>query len=122
MKYSAMVAALLFAVPAWAQDEEKIDCKNAVVQYEMNVCSYRDYQAADGKLNRIYKKVLAASENEAAAANLKAAQRAWIAFRDAECIFEANPEEGGTIRPLLENMCLTKLTNARTEQLGDALK
>jgi uncharacterized protein YecT (DUF1311 family) len=116
MKFPVMIAVVLMTVPALADD---IDCKNAVTQFDMNRCADKDYQAADKKLNDIYRMVMA--EQGGDNAKLKAAQRAWIQFRDNECRFETDASEGGSIYPMEYSICLTKLTTARTKQLNEFL-
>lgn len=49
---------------------------------------------------------------------LQVSQRAWIAFRDAECAFQNDHSKDGSIYPLLMGQCLTALTKARAGQLG----
>lgn len=116
MKIWAMIAAAVLTAQALAQD---VDCKHAITQTDMNICADKDYQAADKALNAIYKKVVTAQEGETA--KLKAAQRAWMAFRDAECSFQTAASEGGTIQAMEYSMCLTTLTKTRTKQLQDSL-
>ena len=48
---------------------------------------------------------------------LQVAQRAWIAFRDAECAYTTAGSEGGSIHPMEVSQCLTDLTEQRTKQL-----
>ena len=48
---------------------------------------------------------------------LRKAQRAWIAFRDAECTYDTVGDEGGSIQPMDYSLCLTRLTKLRTAQL-----
>ena len=112
-----MIRSLILALPlvAFAASAADIDCNKAITQTDMNMCADKDYQAADKKLNDIYRKVMAAEEGKD---ELKAAQRAWIVFRDAECTFETAGSEGGSIHPMEYSMCLTKLTKARTKELG----
>jgi uncharacterized protein YecT (DUF1311 family) len=112
MLRSLVLSLPLVLVSASAAD---IDCNNAMDQSSMNMCADKDYQAADKKLNEIYRKVAAAQEGDTA--KLKAAQRAWIQYRDTECIFEVAENEGGSIYPLVYSGCLTRLTNARTKEL-----
>jgi len=115
---AAAAAFLLAASPAFADEADGIDCKNAVAQQDMNICSDRDYQKADAVLNAAYRKAMAGLD----AHNrdlLRTAQRAWIAFRDAQCTYESAPNEGGTIHPLIYSGCLTALTMARTKQLRE---
>jgi uncharacterized protein YecT (DUF1311 family) len=116
MKFRIVIAAALFAAPAMAQDDKKIDCANAQVQFEMNICANRAYEAADKSLNEIYLKILA-SEDASGKNRLKAAQRAWLKFRDLECDFESAVNEGGTMYPMVYSGCLQGLTEERTKQL-----
>jgi len=51
----------------------------------MNKCFCQQYQKADAELNRVYQQLLAAGTgNPAFIDKLKAAQRAWVVFRDAQ--------------------------------------
>ena len=90
-------------------------------QMGMNICADADYKAADAKLNEVYREVMKRLSDDAEGRKLlQTAQRAWIAFRDAECAFSANDSKGGSIYPMLISECLAEFTNARTEQLkGD---
>lgn len=82
----------------------------------LNVCADADYQAADAKLNAAYKNIVG-SNDQASNKLLQTAQRAWIAFRDAECAYSTADSEGGSIHPMEVSECLTKLTIERTKQL-----
>lgn len=53
---------------------------------------------------------------------LRAAQRAWLGFRDAECAFRRSADEGGTDAVLIANTCRIELTIARSEELRKALR
>jgi uncharacterized protein YecT (DUF1311 family) len=114
----AMLAGCAFSLgAASAQAEPAVDCKKDQSQMALNVCSFDRYKAADAELNGVYRKVTAGlDENEKG--SLRAAQQAWINFRDAECRWQVGPrEQGGSIWPLENNGCLTELTLARTKQL-----
>ena len=113
-----LLALPLVLVAASANDADGVDCAKAITQTDMNICAGNRSEAADKKLNDVYRKVSADEEGKD---KLKAAQRAWIVFRDAECTFETAESEGGSIHPLEYSMCLTALTKARTKQLGDYL-
>ena len=79
-----------------------------------------ELKAADAQLNAVYKKALAAMPSDDAKAKLKDAQRAWIAFRDAEIALSA--ELPGSASGNLLKMLQTELTKARTEQLKAAIE
>jgi uncharacterized protein YecT (DUF1311 family) len=94
----------------------------AQTQLEMNERARREFEDADGRLNRLYKQILGEYRQDAAfARQLRVAQRAWVAFRDAhvKAIFpKPNPSaKYGTVYPLCRFQILTELTNARSEQL-----
>ena len=76
------------AVAPIAQAE---DCNKALDQTSMNRCMAKAYEQADSELNRLYQQIMGRLTADADMAgtrkDLIAAQRAWIAFRDAECAF-----------------------------------
>ena len=53
---------------------------------------------------------------------LVAAQRAWVAFCDAECAFSASGVSGGTAHGMILAICLDKLTGKRIDAFKDYLK
>jgi uncharacterized protein YecT (DUF1311 family) len=100
----------------------KDPCANAQTQLEMSECQGREYKKADAALNAVYRQLTAKVQGEAGeSAALKAAQQAWIKFRDADCDFESYQNKGGTIYPLVRNGCLTALTQERTRHLRELL-
>jgi uncharacterized protein YecT (DUF1311 family) len=128
MRLSAFLIGFLIASTNTSLAQEP-NCDNQQSQFEMNVCSGRDYDAADEKLNTTWKTVFAAmkqwdkevwqdgtSAPSRADALLKS-QRAWIDYRDGHCEAEAEGFHGGTILPLVRNTCLTDMTQKRTAEL-----
>lgn len=105
----AVAALLLLAAPAFA--DEPCD-RNDQTQTGMNMCAKADFDAVDAKLNQLYKQLAAKAESNEKNA-LRDAQRAWVAYRDKECIYETSGSEGGSIRPMEEWECAATLTNAR---------
>jgi len=93
----------------------------AQTQAEMNDEAAADFAKADKALNAAYKK-LRTAQDESGREKLKAAQKAWIAYRDAEAEFEAAPNEGGSIYPLVYATVKTRITEARTKELTDVLE
>lgn len=108
----ACLLLLATAPAAWAQDCDRSDDSQSM----MNICADADYQAADAKLNAAYKELVSRND-QASNKLLQTAQRAWIAFRDAECAYTTADSEGGSIHPMEVSTCLMQLTNARTKQL-----
>ncbi len=110
----AALLLLLLPLPALAAE----DCSRLATQLEMNACSGRNLEAADAALNDAYRRIVARLAQDAAATGqLRTAQRAWIAFRDAECAFAASSVEGGSIYPMISSDCLRAATEARTAAL-----
>ncbi|MBZ9866499.1 lysozyme inhibitor LprI family protein [Mesorhizobium sp. CA15] len=109
---SACLALLATAPAAFAEDCDRNDDSQSM----LNICADADYQAADAKLNAAYKNIVG-SNDQASNKLLQTAQRAWIAFRDAECAYSTADSEGGSIHPMEVSQCLTTLTDERTKQL-----
>ena len=128
---AVLCASALFAATAsgHAQDGEAPDCENQDTQMVMTYCAGLDYETADAELNDIWPEMLAYArtrdEDVAPMARdrgvpttleaMKSAQRAWIAYRDAECEFEAYEVFGGSAQPMVGSACLARLTNERIE-------
>jgi uncharacterized protein YecT (DUF1311 family) len=51
------------------------------------------------------------------AASLLASQRAWLQFRDTQCVIEGGQYAGGSAQGMTMAACRTRLTRARTAQL-----
>jgi uncharacterized protein YecT (DUF1311 family) len=91
------------------------DCANAPDQASMNECMTKSYKKADEELNALYERIAGrlkgGSDTAKARAALVAAQRAWIAFRDAEYAFVGFPTAQASIHTTIVASCLTDLTN-----------
>lgn len=131
MRHFALACVLMchLAAPAHAKDPP-VDCANQITNHDMQICASADLDAADKALNAAYKKALATIkaredvpppfDNKAYEAALRSAQRAWVAFRDAECNtvipFTWTHGTGGPIAVL---GCLTTHTITRTKDLEE---
>ena len=83
----------------------------------MRDCAGKEYQKTDAELNAVYKQLMASLSDREHQASLRAAQQAWLKYRDANCEFEAFENRGGTIYPLVYTSCLAAVTRARTKEL-----
>lgn len=124
----AVALALLVAGPAMAA--EKIDCSAPQATHDQLFCGEKDLEIADAALNKAYKQALAriaasvdqekpydAKSWEAA---LRTAQRAWVAFREADCKGDLPfLWTGGTATGPAVLSCLIDMTKARTRDLVD---
>ena len=114
---SLFLAGLLLAA-------QQPDCSDPQTQAAMNECAARDANAADADLNLIYKAVVSHYEQADLAATssegvkrLRAAQRAWVAFRDAQCAVAGYEALGGSMESLLVSSCVADLTKRRATEL-----
>ena len=108
---------LLFVGGASAAD---VNCKDPVDQMSMNICAGRDYKSSDKKLNTAYQ-ALSKTITPGGLQKLKSAQKAWIAYRDAQCDFDTSGHEDGSIYPMIQSLCLDALTQAQTTHLNEQL-
>jgi uncharacterized protein YecT (DUF1311 family) len=87
---------------ASAADLPERNCADLDKQADMSACSLTQSQAADAELNRIYQDLVKKKTGDAKAlAMLREAERAWVAYRDKECAFEAAGVEGGSMQPFI---------------------
>ncbi|WP_019515544.1 lysozyme inhibitor LprI family protein [Sphingomonas sp. Mn802worker] len=115
MKTLILVAGAMLAIPAAAQ-------------------SASDYHAADAQLNATYRSVMtrmqqldrgtkpsdlppAERAGPTYAQALLNSQRAWLAYRDANCRAFSYEYRGGSAQGLSDRVCLTRVTRARTAEL-----
>lgn len=114
--------ALLLASVSWgAQASTTPNCGDLETQRAMNQCYAEHYAREDARLNRIYRELVAATDN-ARRANLKAVQKAWLSYRTLHCRYLAAPYEGGSIQPAIVNDCLLGLTRSRNAELEALLQ
>ena len=92
-------------------------------QAELNECYGNAYKKADAELNVLYRQITARLKDDKATTKLLvAAQRAWVAFRDAECDFFASGVSGGSAHGMILAICLDRLTSKRIDDFKNYLK
>lgn len=98
-------------------------CDDRMTQVDMNVCSHRDYLRADIEMSRTWLAVAdqyggkAAKREDPLFAQMQKAHRSWLTYREDQCEIFSQMFEGGSIRPLVVNTCLTEITVARNREL-----
>lgn len=99
---------------------------NAQSQAAMTACAGQSLSAADKELNQVYQQVLGRyAKDTVFVAKLKTAQKAWLAFRDAELAarFPDNDKSNyGSVYPMCADGELEAMTRKRTEELRAWLK
>jgi uncharacterized protein YecT (DUF1311 family) len=120
---AAVLALAIFGTTAARAD----DCSKAQTTIDMNECANGNFKAADRDLNRIYDRALVISKESdrdiqgvdySYEKALRATQRAWIAFRDADCV-QPPPPLSGSIATMERLDCMTQRTIARTKELTE---
>lgn len=122
-----LVLALLWpglshANPAEASDQpqnialqKQVHCGDGNM-LQMSVCMSREAKESDARLNLVYARLM---EALAKPRSLQAVQRRWIAFRDAECAFQTEATQGGSIHNFSVDLCRMQLTEQRIATLED---
>lgn len=108
---SIIIAALLLAAGN--------ACDGSTTQ-DVEQCLAAELSRADAELNRYYAaatKRLTEQQDTTALAKLRAAERAWIAYRDAECDAVYESWGQGTIRGSMNLGCQIDVTKARAATL-----
>jgi len=82
---------------------------------DMNRCLAEEYKRVDGRLNAVYRQLVASLEDPA---TLRKSQAAWIRFRDLDCEYASSGiEADGSLRPFSVNACRIDLTEKRMRDL-----
>jgi uncharacterized protein YecT (DUF1311 family) len=91
-------------------------------QLDLNTAAGQSYLAADKELNERWKQVLAANAADPKLiARLKTAQKAWLAFRDAQ-VSALYGDEFFSARPMCEAGAKEQLTRERSAYLKSLLQ
>lgn len=120
-----LLVALPLAALAAPDDDGSISCDAQRTQAQINACAGAAFGRADAELNRVWQAIQTKyADQPVFLARLKAAQRAWLSFRDAEMAarFPLAPGqqahvEYGSVFPMCESQLKATLTAQRTAQL-----
>ncbi len=102
-------------------DEALRDCdKN---QLTMNFCARHYFDVADVELNDLFKQKMAALEDAKTKERFQNAQRAWLLFRDKDCLFQVpTRDDSRTDWPMLYWSCMKTHTQQRAVELKEFIK
>ena len=114
-------------------DAVKSPCDDAGNQQEAENCAKTEFEKSETDMNQLYQKVLAnfqdleqkarpqdkvlADKYKKNGENLQAAQKAWLAFRDANCAAEKEADTNDNNNAMTAVSCQQRLTEDRTEDL-----
>ena len=105
-------AVLALASTVRAADEADQSCDGNT--YQMVECLKAKTAQWDKRLNAAYQKALGTASDKQRE-QLRAAQRLWVQYRDANCLYYGMGE--GTIARLDAGECMRSLTEARAKEL-----
>jgi uncharacterized protein YecT (DUF1311 family) len=108
----AAVLALVSAVHAAAQGEPEQSCDGNT--FQMVECLKAKTARWDKRLNVAYQKAVQDAQ-PAQRDQLRTAQRLWVQYRDANCLYYGMGE--GTIARLDAGECMRNMTEARAKEL-----
>lgn len=102
----------------------------AQTQAQMNQQAGTAYKQADARMTQAWRALYADMKKRDAAdgsrgggfgyaAAALASQRAWLQFRDKQCVLESGEFAGGSLQPMAQAQCLANVTRARTQQLKE---
>lgn len=114
------VVMCLLLVPAAAlarvQTEEDPCAPEAQRSPQLMACAERKFKEATADLKRVRDEWYSDLEPRSRV-KFRAAERLWLGYRKSNCDAEASVYEGGTIQPLIQLRCMTRVTLARTDEL-----
>jgi len=87
-------------------------------------CTGRERDRWDARLNATYQRIMGSKDySENARTELREAQRAWIAYRQAACRAAGDlTAEGGTMSRVVAADCVLRMTAQRAGELEDLLR
>lgn len=115
-----LFAAFLATRPSVAQHMNAKDspCDASAATSDLYSCFADALHKQDTALNAYYSRVQSTMEGDDLA-RLKASQRLWIQFRDANCEGEYELYSGGTAAPVVKEACLEAMTRHRVKELQE---
>ena len=108
------------AIPNYIAQRQP-NCSNPQSNVEYKECARLRYQAADRRLNDVYRQ-LVAKLNRQQRSVLYQEQIKWIKSRDKNCESEVYGNRGGTGYQGFLNECLERKTRQRTAELENYLR
>jgi uncharacterized protein YecT (DUF1311 family) len=103
--------------PVVGEDFTLLTCpKHANSTVEVEGCLEHRIVRLDDRVNGLVRSLYGLKSDPTAAANFAAAQQAWVTYRRAACLSEADAFAGGTLGPVAFANCELRLNKQR---LGD---
>lgn len=106
------------ALAAQANAPSAADCVAPATQKLMGDCAYEDFLAATASYadsNRQYSSQLSTAQRDL----FRRSQKAWLAYRTAECEFESSAVQGGSAKSMVRWQCASRMTRAWVVEMVD---
>jgi uncharacterized protein YecT (DUF1311 family) len=122
------LALLFLTMTGFAQQSKQFQAcgDRAKTQMEINACAGDEATRTDAELNAVYRKLLAAAGSDTdAVEKIRAAEKAWLIYRDAylEAMYPAKDKQAeyGSIYPMDVALLTAKLNGRQTQALKELL-
>jgi uncharacterized protein YecT (DUF1311 family) len=125
MKTLFLVILLITSGAAAQTNKTQADCTSSPNQGDLNDCAVAKAKSADQEMNRVYRALLAKyKKNAKAVAVFRAAQRAWLRYKDAELRTYGgfSSTELGSVYPMCASLRDEEITRERIKWLRAALE
>jgi uncharacterized protein YecT (DUF1311 family) len=119
VRLATVVTALLFVVPPLSAAAACSRNEHGV--FEDGACASEALAKADKELNQVYRQLLGQLDQDAQN-KLRTAQRAWVAYRDANATFVYAVEGDGSAGRMVAANQLEQATVARVKELRSWLR
>lgn len=106
----------LFALALCARGQSAVDPCNEGTSPQQLACAEKEFKAASDQLKRA-RAELDEDLEPRSRVKLRAAERLWLRYRKSNCEAEASIYEGGTIQPLIQLLCMSRVTRERAAEL-----
>ena len=115
-----------FHARVFAEDmvQEQDECQNVEGQGPRNRCYAAQSERVEAELNGKYQELLGALDGHSMSDKKKDlinVERLWVKFKEANCTFEGNMYEGGTLSSQVKSQCLTREAKRQTQVLNGLL-
>ena len=126
MKARCLVVAIGLGTVLPVLADDPVDCSSAANTLEINSCLDRELKANNTRLNETYQELLKTLRSMEEfnkmpkgllVDSLRAAQRAWITYRDRNCDFQSRLMYGGTAAGSDYLSCKARMTKERLDEL-----
>jgi uncharacterized protein YecT (DUF1311 family) len=89
---------------------------------DMALCAWYAYYKKDVSLNSTYRELMRRLVSTDLKEALRKSQRAWLEFRNAQCVFASGDWEGGSFRRVAIAGCWEGMTDVREKEFAEVLK